>query len=95
MHTRQKKLIKKAELKVEIIGLLQRDKFKVKDLRPNRLGRLVSMAGMAVRLSEVYPEMKEAAFRCIKCSAITVIALTNARVEEPRVCSHCRVSRHL
>ena len=78
------------ELRVGIINLHPREHLHIKDLYPRDLGKLVSMTGMAVRLSEIYPEMKAAVFRCQGCRHEITIELLNGHVEEPSQCGRCK-----
>ncbi|CAM6002412.1 unnamed protein product [Sphagnum balticum] len=65
------------------------DKIEIKCLTPRNINRLISFTGIVVRTSDVYPEMKEGAFRCILCQHEEFVELSNARVAEPRQCQRC------
>lgn len=65
---------------------MPKDKFKIQDLSPKSIGRLVSISGMPLRMSEIVPEMKSAAFECDYCRNIIQVELINATVDAPKKC---------
>jgi len=50
----------------------------------------VSVKGIVIRTSDIYPEMKLAHFDCVNCRNVRTAALERGRVEEPTVCDRCR-----
>lgn len=57
------------------------DLSQVKDLGPQNINRLISVKGIVIRASEVYPEMKKAYFLCTHCQASLLVQLDNAKVQ--------------
>lgn len=62
----------------------------IKSLGPKNINRLISVRGIVIRASEVYPDMKTAFFRCSNCRTETKVGLDHARVQEPTECPSCR-----
>ena len=63
----------------------------LKSLGPKNINRLISVRGIVIRASEVYPDMKMAFFRCTNCRSDLTVALDNAKVQEPTECPTCRI----
>ena len=63
----------------------------LKSLGPKNINRLISVRGIVIRASEVYPDMKMAFFRCTNCRSDLTVALDNAKVQEPTECPICRI----
>lgn len=42
--------------------------FRVRDLKTNRIGKLMSISGTITRSSEIRPELIEATFLCLVCN---------------------------
>ena len=49
----------------------------------------MSLKGLVIRESEIYPEMKRAHFACCQCAHTVIVDLENARVKEPEKCQSC------
>jgi DNA replication licensing factor MCM4 len=62
--TRSRKVEQKESLMLGINHLHDNDMILIKDLNSSKIGRLVSLQGIVIRASEIYPEMKSAYFRC-------------------------------
>ena len=45
------------------------------------IGRLVLVRAIVIRVSEIFPEMKRAYFRCYHCSDEVFVDMVNARVQ--------------
>lgn len=41
--------------------------FKIRELDPSHIDKLITLKGIVIRNSDVVPEMKEAHFKCHKC----------------------------
>ena len=63
--------------------------YKVRDLDPTHIDKLITIKGIVIRTSEVIPEMKEAAFQCQKCRHTENVFITMGRILEPDLCSKC------
>lgn len=87
-NEKDKALAKKEGLLVSLknIGIIS----KLRDLKSKDINRLISFRGIAIRCSEIMPEMKSALFKCINCESEVKVFLENARVEEPKECVECR-----
>lgn len=80
----------KLDVDVRIINVP--DKTKIKDLRSNHVGKLVSIEGLVRKATEVRPKLTEAGFECLSCGNITAVEQDDTKLKEPAECSH-RVCR--
>ena len=64
---------------------------RVRELDHRHINKLISVKGIVIRASEIYPELKEAVFKCTSCGFREESALERGRLEEPRECQKCRV----
>lgn len=62
----------------------------MRDLNPKDINHLMSIQGIVIRCSEIYPEMKDAFFRCTVCNNKEQSVLDRGRVEEPSLCKKCQ-----
>ena len=58
---------------------------KLRDLRSERVGKLVSINGTVTRTSEVRPELLFGTFKCIHCSQENAYVEQQFRYTEPKV----------
>ncbi|EGR29325.1 hypothetical protein IMG5_158460 [Ichthyophthirius multifiliis] len=63
----------------------------LRELSPKDISRLISIKCIIIRVSEIYPEMKLAVFKCTNCQNLVHVTLERAHVEEPNDCSNCRM----
>jgi len=68
------------------------DKTKIRDLRSDHVGKLISIEGLVRKATEVRPKLIEAGFECLSCGNITTVEQDEAKLKEPGECSH-RVCR--
>ncbi|EAR97868.1 DNA replication licensing factor MCM4, putative (macronuclear) [Tetrahymena thermophila SB210] len=61
----------------------------LRDLRHKDINRLVSIKCIVIRVSDIYPEMKMAVFKCSRCSHSVIVPLERAHVDEPNDCESC------
>ncbi|KAL4499205.1 hypothetical protein ABPG72_006791 [Tetrahymena utriculariae] len=61
----------------------------LRDLRPKDINRLVSIKCIVIRVSDIYPEMKVAVFKCTRCNHLVYSPLERAHVDEPNDCENC------
>ena len=64
---------------------LQR-KVKIRDIRSNYIGKLVSIEGLVTKATEVRPKIVEAAFECPFCHHIFSMAQAGSQFKEPYEC---------
>lgn len=72
----------------QIVNLLEISK--VRDLKPDNINRLIAIKGIVIRTSDIYPEMKEAVFRCATCGFKKESMIERGRVDEPLICTRCQ-----
>lgn len=53
----------------------------IRQLGPNQIGRMVAIRAIVIRVSDVFPELKRAWFRCEFCYDELGVALCNAKVQ--------------
>lgn len=58
-------------------------------LRPKHINTLVSIKCIIIRVSDIYPEMKIATFKCTFCKNYAYAPLERAHVDEPNSCEIC------
>ncbi|VDM33922.1 unnamed protein product, partial [Hydatigera taeniaeformis] len=61
----------------------------LRELNPEDLDQLVSITGLAIRLSNLIPEMMRAEFKCAVCGALSSVVCERGRVAEPSACARC------
>ncbi|BFZ56667.1 MCM DNA helicase complex subunit mcm6 [Savitreella phatthalungensis] len=59
---------------------------KIRDLKTERIGRLISVSGTVTRTSEVRPELSRATFVCEECRSIVTNVEQVFRYTEPSLC---------
>jgi DNA replication licensing factor MCM4 len=64
-------------------------KSRLRALNPKDINHLISIQGIVIKTSEIYPDMKDAYFRCSKCLHVVMSQIDRGRVNEPVVCSSC------
>lgn len=62
---------------------------RIRDIRTNKIGSLISMIGTITRTSEVRPELYSACFTCDMCSAIIEGVEQTFKYTEPTSCPSC------
>lgn len=70
-----------------------KQKSRMRDLNPKDIDHLISIQGIVIRCSEIYPEMKDALFRCTSCGNCQEAQIDKGRIIEPTICKRCQ-SRH-
>ena len=61
---------------------------KIRDLKVQTMGRLMSIHGTVTRTTEVKPELIEATFKCLECQEITGKVEQQFKFTEPVRCSN-------
>ena len=62
----------------------------MRDLNPKDINKLISIKGIVIRCSDIYPEMKDAIFQCEVCGIYQQSLLARGIVEEPNSCTNCQ-----
>lgn len=81
LQTRSNRQLRQAQLLVGLKGLHEEERICVKELGPQQIGRLILLRAIVIRVSEVFPEMKRAWFKCENCEDELCIDMVNARVQ--------------
>jgi len=63
----------------------------LREINHKNINRLISVKGIVIRCSEIYPEMLAAVFKCCNCHNELQVILENARVNEPKFCEKCKM----
>jgi len=63
--------------------------YRIRELGPSHIEKLVSLRGIVIRTSDIVPEMKEAHFTCSKCFRVEERSVTMGRIVEPTWCVNC------
>ncbi len=84
-----------AQFENNILTRIYNLKFKsrMRDLNPKDVNHLISITGIIIKTSEVFPEMKDALFRCTKCSNLVQTPIDRGKLSEPYFCQKC-ATRH-
>lgn len=64
--------------------------YKIREMDPTHIDKLVTIKGIVIRNSDIIPEMKEAVFRCENCGEIHNVFVQMGKVQEPDMCKNCR-----
>lgn len=64
--------------------------YKIRDLEPSHIDKLISVKGIVIRNSDVIPEMKEACFKCYKCNSEHREFIARGKIIEPDFCNNCK-----
>lgn len=67
-----------------------RTQHRIRDLDPSHIDKLVSIKGIVIRNSDIIPEMKEAAFKCVNCGLTKNEYIQRGRILEPDYCENCK-----
>ena len=63
--------------------------WRIRELNPDHIDKLVSLRGIVIRNSDIVPEMKEAHFVCCKCQRYEERIVQMGRIQEPTFCVNC------
>ena len=77
---------KKIHLHFRIKNLPETQKFLIRNIRANHLGKLAAVEGLVKKRTEVRPKLLVAAFQCHKCGAIIKIKQEEDILKEPSEC---------
>jgi DNA replication licensing factor MCM4 len=65
------------------------NKSRMRDLNPKDINHLVSIQGIILKSTEIYPDMREAFFKCSKCGFNVHTPVDRGCIEEPHTCPRC------
>ncbi|MBR9689358.1 MAG: minichromosome maintenance protein MCM [Candidatus Altiarchaeota archaeon] len=74
-------------VKVRLRNIPKANSFKIKDLRSEHLGRMVTVEGIIRQASEVRPEISKTEWECMKCQNRVTIFQTGLELKKPMECS--------
>ena len=63
--------------------------YRIRELDPRHIERLVTLRGIVIRCSDIVPEMKEACFVCQECQQEMLVPANFGKIAEPTVCQGC------
>ena len=63
--------------------------YQIRELDPNQIDKLITLKGIIIRTSDTTPEMKEAVFKCTKCSKDEYKFIERGKITEPEICTNC------
>lgn len=74
-----------------LVGIINlRKQTRLRELNPKDLNHLIQIKGIVIRCSEIYPEMRQAIFRCTACGDIQQVQLIQGNINEPKKCARCK-----
>ena len=73
-----------------IFNLPNSQKIKIRDLRSEHLGLLITADGLIRQASDVRPRVTVGTFECPKCAAQLRIDQLESKLKEPASCNQCR-----
>lgn len=79
-----------AKLKLRFFNLPESKNIRIRNVRSEHVGKMLTIDGMVKRASEIRPEVSETVFRCPECGNDIVIIQTERIVIAPSECDSCR-----
>lgn len=74
---------------IRLVDLKERDvKVDIRDIRSDRIGKLLSVTGIVRKRTDVLPRLQNAVFQCSLCAEKTIEPQQRGRLEEPPKCSN-------
>lgn len=85
----------KQKLHVRFINTPESTKIRIRNIRAEHIGKLLTVDGIVRRASEIRPEVSEAIFECGDCeNRISVIQTEKEKnIKYPSVCDQCKTKR--
>lgn len=74
---------------VRIVELPKIHRLQIRDIRSHHIGRLISVEGIVLKMTEVRPKVVAAAFKCQKCGHVAFVRQEGRGFVEPSECEHC------
>ncbi len=75
------------ELKIRFVNLPESKQIRIRNIRTEHIGKLISVDGIVKRASEIRPEVSEAIFSCPDCGNKISVIQTERSVRAPAQCS--------
>lgn len=66
-----------------------KSKIAMRELRPKDINHLITIHGVVTKTSTIFPEMKDALFKCTACGNKAQCVVERGRVQDPGQCRHC------
>jgi replicative DNA helicase Mcm len=79
-----------AKLKLRFFNLPESREIRIRNIRSEHMGKMISIDGMVKRASDIRPEVSEVLFRCTNCGNDIMIIQTERIVIAPNECESCR-----
>lgn len=73
-------------LRVRVRNLPKVNKYQVRKLRAEHLGKFVGVEGLIKKVVEVRPKLRDATFQCLRCGAVFNVAQDDQLLTEPKSC---------
>ncbi len=81
-------------INIRITNLPEKDfNIEIRDIRSDRIGKLISVSGIVRKNTEVLPRIQLAVFQCSKCASLTALEQSRGKLEEPSKCEACGEER--
>ena len=81
-------------INIRITSLPEKDfSIEIRDIRSDRIGKLISVSGIVRKNTEVLPRIQLAVFQCSKCASLTSLEQSRGKLEEPSRCESCGEER--
>jgi len=84
--TKQIDLPGEPKLKLRFVNLPENKEIRIRIIRAEHIGKLISVDGIVKRASEVRPEMSEVVFQCVDCGNKITIIQTERFIRTPIEC---------
>jgi replicative DNA helicase Mcm len=82
-------ILGEAKLKIRFLHLPEEKQIRIRHVRAEHIGKLISIDGMIRRASEVRPEVSEAVFQCTECGERITVIQTERFIKPPFECDRC------
>jgi len=74
------------KLRIRVFNLPEEKQIRIRNIRAEHIGKLISVDGMVKRASEIRPEVSEAIFQCPECGAKITVIQTERFIRPPTEC---------
>lgn len=64
-------------------------KVSMRELRPDDINHLITVQGVVTKTSSIFPEMKDALFKCTSCGNKAQCVVDRGKVQDPGLCTRC------
>jgi DNA replicative helicase MCM subunit Mcm2 (Cdc46/Mcm family) len=75
--------------RIRFFNLPEGRQIRIRNLRAEHIGKLITVDGIVVRASEVRPEVSEIVFQCLDCGAEITVLQTTRTIKKPDRCEKC------